>query len=152
MAVTITFTTIPIGSILTSTIASDEPESKNDFRVRIITSENGTGLTESNITLSSGTLVSLTGKGASWEATIRPPETAAVITLTIGADAFAEGNAETAQDIRVSTEFPDDDAEVPTAVFDTGKTQGGGISRDTHTDYHYHSANTYSKILYTRRG
>ena len=47
MAVTITFTTIPIGSILTSTIASDEPESKNDFRVRIITSENGTGLTES---------------------------------------------------------------------------------------------------------
>ena len=54
MAVTITFTTIPIGSILTSTIASDEPESKNDFRVRIITSENGTGLTESDITFSTG--------------------------------------------------------------------------------------------------
>ena len=65
MAVTITFTTIPIGSILTSTIASDELESKNDFRVRIITSENGTGLIESDITLSTGaSLVELTGANA----------------------------------------------------------------------------------------
>ena len=54
MAVTITFITIPIGSILTSTIASDEPESKNDFRVRILLDGNGTGLEESDITFSTG--------------------------------------------------------------------------------------------------
>ena len=118
MAVTITFTTIPIGSILTSTIASDEPESKNDFRVRIITSENGTGLTESDITFSTGaSLVELTGSKSVWEATIRPPETAAVITMTIAADAFTEGNAETSLDIRVSTSFPDTDAEDADTTF-----------------------------------
>ena len=107
MAVTITFTTIPIGSILTSTIASEEPESKNDFRVRILLDGNGTGLEESGITLSTGaSLVELTGDNAVWEATIRPPETAAEITLTIAADAFHEGNAETTEDIRVSTVVP----------------------------------------------
>ena len=126
MAVTITITTIPIGSILTSTIASDEPESKNDFRVRIITSENGTGLTESNITFSTGaSLVSLTGSKSVWEATIRPPETEGTLTITIGADAFTEGNAETTHDIRVSTSFPDTDAEVPTELFDTGDSFSG---------------------------
>ena len=124
MAVTITFITIPIGSILTSTIASDEPESKNDFRVRIITSENGTGLTESNITFSTGaSLVSLTGSKSVWEATIRPPETEGTLTITIGADAFTEGNAETTHDIRVSTSFPD--TEVPTELFDTGDSFSG---------------------------
>ena len=129
MAVTITFTTIPIGSILTSTIASDEPESKNDFRVRIITSENGTGLTESDITFSTGaSLVELTGDNAAREATIRPPTTAGTLTLTIGADAFTEGNAETSLDIRVSTSFPDTDAEDPTLLFDTGKSATQGIA------------------------
>ena len=106
MAVTITFTTIPIGSILTSTIASDEPESKNDFRVRIITSENGTGLIESDITLSTGaSLVELTGDNAAREATIRPPTTAGTLTLTIGADAFTEGNAETTERYTRLNEF-----------------------------------------------
>ena len=120
MPVTIEIITIPIGSIFTSTIASDEAETKNDFQVLLILDGNGTGLTESNITLSSGTLVSLTGKGVSWQATIRPPETAEVITMTIAADAFSEGNVETTHDIRVSTSFPDTDAETLTALFNPG--------------------------------
>ena len=131
MAVTLTITTIPIGSILTSTIASDEPETKNDFRVLILLDANGTGLTESGITFSTGaSLVSLTSSKSVWEAIIRPPETAAVITLTVAADAFTEGNAETSLDIRVSTSFPDADAEVPTTLFTHGisNTQVEGIT------------------------
>ena len=126
MPVAITILTIPSGSILTSAIVGDEKESKNDFKVRIVLDENGTGLTESDITFSTGaSLVELTGERSVWEATIRPPETAAVITLTIAADAFSEGNAETSKDIRVSRNFPDADAEVPTQLSTTG---GAGIS------------------------
>ena len=66
--------------------------------------------------------MSLTGKGASWQATIRPPETAAEITMTVAADAFTEGNAETEIDIRISTGFPDTDAETPTTLFSHGIT------------------------------
>ena len=117
MPITLELLTLPIGSQLTSTIASDEAETKNDFQVLLILDGNGTGLTESNITLSSGTLVSITGSGVSWQATIRPPETAAVITVTIAADAFSEGNVETTKDIRISTSFPDADAESPTLLF-----------------------------------
>ena len=118
MAVTLTITTIPIGSILTSAISGSDPEGKNDFRVRIITSENGSGLEESDITFSTGaSLVELTGANAVWEATIRPPETAGTLTITIGADAFTEGNVETSFDIRISTSFPDADAETATQLF-----------------------------------
>ena len=117
MPITLELLTSPIGSQFTSTIGADDPDDQNDFQVLILTSDNGTGLTESDITLSSGTLVSLTGKGASWEATLRPPETDEVITLTVAADAFTEGNVETEKDIRVSTSFPDTDAEVPTELF-----------------------------------
>ena len=126
MPVTITILTIPSGSQLTTTIASDEADSKNDFKALILTSENGTGLTESDITLSSGTLVSLTGKGASRQATLRPSETAEVITLTIAADAFSEGNAETSQDIRISTSFPDTDAETSATLFSYNAIAGAG--------------------------
>ena len=52
MPVAITILTIPLGSQLVSTIASDEPETKNDFRVLILLDANGTGLEESDITLS----------------------------------------------------------------------------------------------------
>ena len=129
MPVSIEILTIPIGSQLTSTIAADESADKNDFEVLILTSENGTGLTDSDITLSSGTLVSLTGKGVSWTATVRPPETAvAALTFTVAADAFTEGNVETTHDIRVSRDFPDADAEVPTPLFTHGLPFHSGIT------------------------
>ena len=117
MPVTLTIQEIPIGSQYVETISGDEPGDLNDFKVLILTSENGTGLEESDITLSTGSLVALTGGGVTWEMVIRPPETAGTLTITVGADAFSEGNAETSKDIRISTSFPDADAEVPTELF-----------------------------------
>ena len=107
---------IPIGSQLVRSIGANDPDDLNDFRCLIVFESNVTNLSESGITLSAGaTLVSLEGNNAVgcavWQATIRPPETATVITVTIAANAVAEGNAETSKDIRVSTSFPDEDAE-----------------------------------------
>ena len=121
MPVTVEIIPIPIGSQFVETISGDEPESLNDFKVRILTSENGTGLQESDITFSTGaSLVELTGDGVTREAVIRPPETAGTVTITIAADAFTEGNVETEKDIRISTSFPDVDAETPTELTSSG--------------------------------
>ena len=117
MPVSITLQEIPIGSQFVQTIGSNDPDALNDFRVLILTSENGSGLEESDITLSTGaSLVELTGDGVTWEAVIRPPETAGTLTITVGANAFSEGNVETEKDIRISTSFPDADAEVPSLL------------------------------------
>ena len=78
--------------------------------------------------MSSGSVVSLTGEKNVWEVVIRPPETAAVITLTIAADAVDQGNVETTKDIRISTSFPDADAEVPTSLFDVNFSTVAGIA------------------------
>ena len=129
MAVTLEIISIPIGSQYTQAIGTDDPESLNDFRVLIIADENGTGLQESDITLSTGaSLVELTGDGVTREATIRPPETAGMLTLTVGVDAFSEGNAETSKDIRLSTSFPDADAEVPTELFTGANYRAYGLT------------------------
>ena len=118
MAVSIEIITIPIGSQLVSAIGTDDLDDQNDFTALILLDANGTGLTGSAITFSTGaSLVELTGNGVTWKATIRPPVTAGMLTITIGADAFTEGNAETSKDIRVSTAFPDDDAEAPSELF-----------------------------------
>ena len=128
MPVTVEIIPIPIGSQFVETISGDEPESLNDFPVRILTSENGTGLEESDITFSTGaSLVELTGDGVTREAVIRPPETEGTLTITIAADAFTEGNAETSKDIRISTSFPDTDAETPTELIDTGTFGNSGV-------------------------
>ena len=121
-----TLKTIPIGSQFTSAIGADDPDGQNDFRVRIITSEPmERGLIESDITFSTGaSLVELTGSKSAWEATIRPPTTAGTLTITIAADAFTEGNTETTLDIRVSTAFPDTDAESPTELFNPSGSLG----------------------------
>ena len=52
---------------------------------------------------------------SAWEAVIRPPTTAGMLTITVAANAFSEGNAETSKDIRISTSFPDADADTGTA-------------------------------------
>ena len=86
MPATVEILTIPIGSQLVSTINKridpPEPDSKNDFRVLLIFSENVTGLTETNIAVSAvdsrnravsgASLVSLEGRNSVWMATIRP--------------------------------------------------------------------------------
>ena len=129
MPVSITLQEIPIGSQFVETIGADDPDALNDFKVLILTSENGTGLEKSDITLSTGaSLVELTGDGVTREAVIRPPTTAGMLTITVGADAFSEGNVETSKDIRISTSFPDADAETPTQLFDTGLIGATGLA------------------------
>ena len=133
--------TSPIGSQLTSTIASDEDADKNDFSVYLYWGENVSGLTEADITLSAVdssdddisddvSLVSLEGENSVYRAVVRPMEESGLLTLTIAEDAVTEGNDETTQDIRVSTTFPDADAEVPTQLFTHGftSTQVVGIT------------------------
>ena len=122
---------IPIGSQLVSTIGANDKPDKNDFKILIISDENVTGLTESGITLSAGaTLVSITGGNSVWEATIRPPTSAGTVTVTVAANAVSEGNPQTSKSIRVSTSFPDADAESPTSLFMHGfrNTQIEGIT------------------------
>ena len=122
---------IPIGSQWVSTIGANDKPDKNDFKILIISDENVTGLTESGITLSAGaTLVSITGGNSVWEATIRPPTSAGTVTVTVAANAVSEGNPQTSKSIRVSTSFPDADAESPTSLFMHGfrNTQIEGIT------------------------
>lgn len=67
---------IPIGSQWVSTIGRDDAPDKNDFEILIISDENITGLTESDITLSAvdrnnraisgASLVSLEGAKITW--------------------------------------------------------------------------------------
>ena len=59
---------------------------------------------------------------------MRPPTTAGTVTFTVDADAFDEENAETSLDIRVSTAFPDDDAETPTQAFTVSLSAVKGIA------------------------
>ena len=109
---------IPSGSQFTQSIGADDDDDLNDFRALIVADQNVTGLAEVDITLSTGySLQSFEGQNSVHALTIRPPETAGTCTVTIGADVVTEGNAETSLDIRVSTSFPDDDAETPTQLF-----------------------------------
>lgn len=150
---TVEILTIPLGSQLTSTINKrtdpPEPDSKNDFPVLFLFSENVTGLTESDITVSvvdsanravsGASVVSLEGTNSVWMAKVRPPEgygrnpqntnrflTTGVLTVTVAANAVAEGNPRTSKNIRISTSFPDTDAETPTELF--RRRSAGGIA------------------------
>ena len=114
---TLTIQEIPIGSQYTQSIGTDDPAGLNDFAVRLSWGENVTGLLESSLSVSSGSIVSLEGQNSVWTAVVRPPETAAVITFTVATDAVDQGNVETEKDIRISTSFPDTDAEAPTRTF-----------------------------------
>ena len=121
--------TIPIGSQLTSTIGANDKEDQNDFPVLFLFSENGTGFREAGITLSAGsTLVSLEGRNSVWKGMVRPPQTAQTVTVTVAANAVAEGNPEITKDIRVSTRFPDADAETPVELFTHSFSNEKGIA------------------------
>ena len=109
---------IPLGSQLVKNIGTNDPEDLNDFTVLLVFDGNITGLTEADITLSAGTtLVSLEGRNSVWKAVVRPPQTAGTVTVTVAANAVAEGNAQTSKDIAVVTNYPDADAETPTLLF-----------------------------------
>ena len=109
---------IPLGSQLVKSIGANDPEDLNDFTVLFVFDGNITGLTEAGITLSAGaTLVSLEGRNSVWKAMVRPPQTAGTVTVTVAANAVAEGNAQTSKEIEVVTSYPDTDAETPTLLF-----------------------------------
>ena len=110
---------IPLGSQLVKNIGANDPEDLNDFTVLLVFDGNITGLTEAGITLSAGaTLVSLEGKNSVWKAVVRPPQTeTGTVTVTVAANAVAEGNVQTSKDIEVVTNYPATDAETPTLLF-----------------------------------
>ena len=121
MPATVEILTIPIGSQLVSTINKrrepPEPDSKNDFPVLFLFSEN-VNLTASGITVSVGaSLVSLEGANSVWMGWVRPPQTSGIVRVTVRANAVSQGNPETSKDIRVTKFFPDTDAAVPTHLF-----------------------------------
>lgn len=112
--------TIPSGSQLTSTIQSDEDPSKNDFEV-IFTADGNFTLAQSDVRLMPGySIQEFEGKGCTYRAVIRPPETeTGILTIRIAENSVPEGNPAVSQEIRISTTFPDDDAEMPTLLFRT---------------------------------
>ena len=151
MPVTLTIQEIPSGSQLVETISGDEPDDLNDFSVLILLDANGTGLTESDITFSTGaSLVELTGANSVWQATIRPPETAGTVTITVAVNAFTEGNVETSQDIEVVTDYPATDAETPTSVFTHGVSNVRGIAVSPTRILIGSGRNNYSEISLTK--
>lgn len=106
--------TVPIGSQLTSRISNNEKAEKNDFPI-FITADGNVTLERSDINLSSGySIQAFEGKGCTYRAMIRPPTTAGVLTVSIAKNAVIEGNPAVSKDIRVSTQFPDADAETYT--------------------------------------
>ena len=121
---------VPIGSVLTSSIGANDETDKNDFTVLLIFSENVANLTESGIMLSAGaTLVSLEGRNSVWKGRVRPPQTAGTVTVTVVANAVAEGNAQTSKDIEVVTDYPTTDAETPTLLFNhSNLTNASGLT------------------------
>ena len=122
---------IPLGSQLVKNIGANDPEDLNDFTVLLVFDGNITGLTEAGITLSAGaTLVSLEGKNSVWEAVVRPPQTeTGTVTVTVAANAVAEGNAQTSKEIEVVTSYPDTDAETPTLLFNhSNLTNASGLT------------------------
>lgn len=146
MPVTFEIISIPLGSQFIERIDTDDPEDLNDFSVLIVASDNTTGLTESDITVSavdsanrtvSITLLSFEGENSVWLLSVRPPDRFAylhsnfggtpktgLLTVRIAANAVDQGNAETSKDIRMSTAFPDTNAETPTVLISGGNFKG----------------------------
>lgn len=116
MPATVEILEIPIGSQLTSTISGNDKEDKNDFDVLLIFSEN-VNLPQSGVSVSSGSIVGFDGAKSVWKVTVRPPQTAGTVTVSVRANAVSQGNPQTSKSIRVSTSFPDDDAETPSQRF-----------------------------------
>ena len=128
MPATVEILSIPLGSQLTSTIGRNGPDDLNDFPVLLIFSEN-VDLMRSGVSVSAGSsIVAFEGKNSVYKATIRPPQTAGIVTVTVNRNAVSQGNPQTTKDIRVSTRFPDVDAEVPTQLFSVQGIGGNGIA------------------------
>ena len=62
-------------------------------------------------------IVAFEGANSVYKVQVRPPQTAGTVTVTVAANAVAEGNAQTSKEIEVVTSYPDTDAETPTLLF-----------------------------------
>ena len=128
MPVSFTIQEIPIGSKYVQNIGNNDRDDLNDFPMRIIADEN-VELEQSSLSVSSGSsIVAFRGEKSVYEVIIRPPTTAGMVTLTIASNAVSQGNAQTSKSIRVSTSFPDADAEVPTQLLSLADRQYFGIA------------------------
>ena len=128
MPVTLEIIPIPIGSQLVRSIGANDPDDLNDFPVLLIFSEN-VNLTQSGVSVSAGSsIVAFEGKNSVYKVTIRPPQTAGIVTVTVNRNAVSQGNPQTTKDIRVSTTFPDVDVETPSTLFAHGLGSTGGIA------------------------
>ena len=109
---------VPIGSVLTSSIGANDEADKNDFTVLLLWGEN-VDLTQSGISVSAGSsIVAFEGANSVYKVQVRPPQTeTGTVTVTVAANAVAEGNAQTSKEIEVVTSYPDTDAETPTLLF-----------------------------------
>ena len=111
---------IPIGSVLTSSIGANDEADKNDFTVLLLWGEN-VDLTQSGISVSAGSsIVAFEGANSVYMVRVRPPQTAGTVTVTVVANAVDPGNPQTSKSIRLSTTFPDADAETTTQAFTHG--------------------------------
>ena len=78
-------------------------------------------------TLSTGaSIVSFEGRNSVYSAVIRPPTTAGMLTVSIAQNAVPEGNPAYTKTIRLSTGFPDADAEVATQLFNANAYKNSG--------------------------
>ena len=125
---TVEILTIPLGSQLTSTIGANDKENKNDFPVLLLWGEN-VDLTQSGISVSAGSsIVAFEGANSVYMVRVRPPQTVGTVTVTVAANAVDQGNPQTSKSIRLSTTFPDADAETTTQVFTHGISSTRGIA------------------------
>ena len=119
---------VPIGSVLTSSIGANDEADKNDFTVLLLWGEN-VDLTQSGISVSAGSsIVAFEGANSVYMVRVRPPQTVGTVTVTVVANAVDQGNPQTSKSIRLSTTFPDADAETTTQVFTHGVTNSRGIA------------------------
>ena len=120
---------IPLGSQLVKSIGANDPDDLNDFPVLFLFSEN-VDLTQSGISVSAGSsIVAFEGANSVYKVRVRPPQTAGTVTVTVAANAVAEGNAQTSKDIEVVTNYPDTDAETPTLLFNhSNLTNASGLT------------------------
>ena len=130
MPATFTLYTDPIGSQFVQSIGSDDPDDLNDFPVYIVADESVHGLALSGLSVvpSGNSIQSLEGSGAVYKAVVRPQTTAGTIDFVISEDAVDEENSETTQTIRLSTSFPDTDAEVPSELINGNYSFPKGIA------------------------
>ena len=129
MPATFTLYTDPIGSQLVRSIGADDPDDLNDFDVYILANESVTNFQQSSISVPSGNSIqSLEGSGAVYKAVVRPQTSAGTIDFVISEDAVDEENSETTKTIRLSTSFPDTDAESATQLIGVNYSGVQGIA------------------------